>query len=164
MPHINHENKFEVAKMHLDRFWHEIFWRRENEQKIAVWSVGLFAAVLALVYGHTGDIEFNQKVLLALLPALLGVLSSWYLFQNWRKDKEIAYLIVQLNEALGAWEEDYLIPGSALYPIKWKEWGIDPATLKNQWFGKFVTDKVSLSYFFFTLCSSFVCIIGILTK
>ena len=49
MPDIDPKDNFEVAKMHLDRFWHEIFWRRETEQKIAVWSVGLFAAVLALI-------------------------------------------------------------------------------------------------------------------
>lgn len=126
MPHIGHDDKFELAKMHLDRFWHEIFWRRKSEQKITVWTVGLFAAVLALVYGRIECLGSNQKLLLIILIAALGFLSCIYLYRNARKNSEVGFLIVQLNEAMGAWEEDYLIPKAVLYPPEWKNWGIDP--------------------------------------
>jgi uncharacterized membrane protein len=91
MPHISHNDydKFEVAKLHPDRFWHEIFRRRESEQKITVWTVGLFAAVLALVYGRIECLEWNQKLLLILLLAALGILSCVYLYRNARKNSDL---------------------------------------------------------------------------
>lgn len=165
MPHIEaNDNKFEAAKIQLDRFWHEIFWRRENEQKIIVWSVGFFAAILALVYGSESDLKLVQKLILTSLPVILGLLSSWYLFQNWRKDKEIAHLIVKLNEALGAWEPGYFVPDQPLYPEKWRQWGHDPSLNKWQFFTKFRRDKVSFGYFCLVIASTVICVLGILAK
>jgi hypothetical protein len=146
MPQINDHDKNEVAKMHLDRFWHEIFWRRESEQKITVWSVGFFAAVLVLVYGKTECMEWQQKLLLVLLIAILGLLSCIYLYRNARKNSELGFLIVRLNEAMGAWEKGYLIPDTELYPVKWKEWGINPEASSKEWFFKLMK-KISISSF-----------------
>ncbi len=142
MPYISNPHKFEEAKLHLDRFWEEIFWRRENEQKIAVWSIGLFTALLTFVYGADVKLEFPQGIIISVLTSILGLLSAWYLYQNWRKDKEIAYLIVKLNEALGAWENGYFISGVPLYPEKWKNWGIDPGLERKRFRKRFVKDSV----------------------
>ena len=150
--------------MHLDRFWNEIHWRIESEQKITVWSVGLFEAVLALVYGKIECLEWCQKLLLISLLACLGLLSCVYLYRNARKNSEIGYLIVQLNKALGAWEEDYLIPKAVLYPPKWKNWGIDPTASWKEWFRKFITFSISLLYICFVLFACIVCIMGIIIK
>ena len=157
-------DKFDLAKLHLDRFWQEIFWRRENEQKITVWTIGLFAAVLALVYGSERDLELNQKIVLCCLPLILGILAAWYLFQNWRKDKEVARLIVRLNQALGAWEENYPIYGEKLYPNAWKKWGIDTNLTFGARLRAFGKDYISLFYFFSVILAMGLCVAGILIK
>lgn len=164
MPYINGPPKIEIAKLHLDRFWQEIFWRRENEQKVTVWSVGLFAATLALVYGAETPLTCGQRLVLSLLPLILGFFASWYLFQNWRKDKEIAFLIVRLNEALGAWEPGYLAPGEPLYPEKWRTWGIDPSQPRGSFRHRFFRDRVSLLYFCLVIVATLLCCAGIWLK
>lgn len=154
MPKIQDTSEFELVKLHLDRFWHEIFWRRENEQKITVWTLGLFGALLALVYGQVTTLDLPQKIVLSCFPIMLGSIAAWYLHQNWVKDREIARIIVRLNESIGAWEENLLVHGDSLYPEKWKTWGQ----------GTFAQDKVSLFYFLFVLGSSVLTIIGIMLK
>lgn len=161
MPYIDQKNQFEAAKMHLDRFWHEIFWRRESEQKITVWSVGFFAAVLAIVYGRTESLECTHKWLLILLLAVLGVLSCIYLFKNARKNSELGYLVVQLNDAMGAWEEGYFIPNDRLYLVEWKKWGINPEASSKEWLKKLLKSSISLFYICFVFLACIVCIVGI---
>lgn len=151
MPRIKTDNEFELAKYHLERFWKEIFWRRENEQKITVWSVGLFGALLVLVYGKTPSLEFWQKLLLSCFPLILGIIGSWYLFRNWKKVQDIARIIVKLNSCLGAWEVNFLVEDGTLYPEGWKTWGM----------GKFSEDKVSIGYACFVAISALLTILGI---
>jgi hypothetical protein len=154
MPKIVAPNDFEAAKLHLDRFWHEIFWRRENEQKVTVWSIGVFWGVLTLTYGVNFDLTCVQKLILASFPLLLGVVACWYLHENWRKNKEIARLIVKLNESLGAWEPNYLVSNGTLYPEKWKYWGRD----------HFRKDKVSRTYLLCVILAGVLSFIGTMLR
>jgi hypothetical protein len=155
MPTIQASSNFELAKLHLDRFWHEIFWRRDNEQKITVWTVGLYGALLALVYGQNTSLDILQKVILSCFPVMLGTIAAWYLYKNWKKGKEIAQIIVRLNEALGAWDVGVLTQGEKpLYPSAWRTWGQ----------AKFKQDKVSLYYFRFILFATALTVIGIFVK
>ena len=152
MPTIKAPTKFELAKLHLDRFWYEIFWRRENEQKITVWTVGLFGALLTLVYGRTTPLANVQKGIISAFPLMLGSIAFRYLRQNSKKNKEIARQIVRLNEALGAWENNYLVNGSSLYPEKWKQWGN----------GEYSQSKVSFLYYIIVIGSTLLTTLGII--
>jgi len=144
-------DKCDLAKQHLDRLWREVFWRRENEQKISVWSVGLFGALLAVVYGREHEFDCVQKTILSLFPVILGFTSAWYLHKNWSKCRTLACIIVELNKALGAWEEGYLIPHTILYPEDWQNWGKE----------SFIKDKVSVSYLLLVIVASLLTAAGI---
>lgn len=152
MPKIQVENEFELAKFHLERFWKEIFWRRENEQKITVWSLGLFGVLIALVYGKNTGLELLQKLLLSSFPLMLGFIGCWYLHQNWKKAQQIARIIVSLNDSLGAWEKKLIVNSGTLYPEKWKTWGKK----------RFRDDKVSFCYTCFVAISAFLTILAII--
>jgi hypothetical protein len=154
MQTIHASSDFDLAKFHLDRFWHEIFWRRENEQKITVWTIGLFGALLALVYGRVTTLELLQKIVLSCFPAMLGFVACWYLHKNWVKGSEIARIIVQLNKAIGAWDKGILLQDSPLYPQKWENWGQE----------SFTKDHVSFFYFLSVLGSAVFTVVGICLK
>jgi len=53
MPEIEPQSEFDVVKLHLDRLWEEVSWRRENEQKITIGSIGFFGVLLTIVYRST---------------------------------------------------------------------------------------------------------------
>ena len=55
------EGKRATARQRLDRLWHEVLWRRDNEQKITVWAIAPFGALLAIGYGRTTGLESPQK-------------------------------------------------------------------------------------------------------
>ena len=152
MPKIPAPNDFEAAKLHLDRFWTEVFWRRENEQKVTIWSVGFFGFLLTLTYGASIDLCFLQKLALAAFPCLLGAGTSWYLRENRRKSRDIARLIVKLNDSLGAWEPGYLIADDALYPERWKRWGVAGSS------------KVSFAYQILVMAAALLSSAGIMLK
>lgn len=156
MPSITKKESIEVAKLHLDRLWQEIFWRRETEQKVCVWTIGSFAAVLALAYGRDKGLTFEQKWLFSALPLVLGPLSAWYLLLNAKKNKAIARVIVKLNSSLGAWEKGHLIDDKedSLFPDSWSNWG--KLTLKDE--------RVSFFYILLVLLTSVYALVGLFLR
>lgn len=154
MPKIKIDNEFDVVKLHLERLWKEVFWRRENEQKITVWCIGLFGILLTLVYNSDFPNDNCHKILISIFPLLLGIVGSIYLYINWKKTVDIARIIVKINEGIGCWENNYLVDEGTLFPKKWKNWGQDC----------FKQDKVSFMYFVILIFSALVTIIGIILR
>lgn len=117
--------KIEVAKTFLTILWAEVHWRRETEQKVVTWTIGLFAAIVALIYTKDSTVSGGPRVFLALVILALGILACRYLIKNWRKGKEVSGVIVKLNASLGAWEDGYLCQDGTLFPDSWRNWGND---------------------------------------
>jgi hypothetical protein len=151
MPEIEPQSEFDVVKLHLDRLWEEVSWRRENEQKITTGSIGFFGVLLTIVYSSNLDIKWYQGLVITPFPLVLGIFVGWYLWQNAEKRKAVSRVIVKLNKSLGAWEPGYLITGESLYPEKWKAWGSVP----------FRKSKVSSRYLWFVSIAALLSSIGI---
>lgn len=117
--------KLEVAKTFLTILWTEVHWRRETEQKVVTWTVGIFAAIVALIYTKDSTVSTGPRIFLSLAVLALVILTCGYLIKNWRKGKEVSGVIVKLNASLGAWEDGYLCQEGMLFPDSWRNWGID---------------------------------------
>ena len=85
MPFIHDPVKFEAARLQLERFWREIFWRRQIEKKITFWTIGFFGVTLVLVFTKAVDLHFPRNCIIAFFPAAIGYCACSYLRVNWRK-------------------------------------------------------------------------------
>lgn len=144
----------EVVKLHLDRLWHEVFWRRENEQKVMLWTFGLVGVLVSFIYGSQRSLEPSHRCVLMVLLGLVGAAAIFYLYQNFRKVKALARVIVRINQKLGAWQKNE--GEESLYEETWERWGRADKVLRLE-----KPDLVTGGYIVITLLVTILGIVAI---
>ncbi len=115
------ETLYWKEKLHLEKFWEEVYWRRNREKQMVIWVVSLVGVLLSLCYGLEKPPEDPQKLTLMVLLLLVGLGAAYHVVENYWKVNNIAKSIVRINSRLGAWQP-YDDEGP-LYPEAWKQWG-----------------------------------------
>jgi len=93
---------------------------RERSLRLTIWILGLAVAFIWILVSGT-SLTLHQKWILTVIVAVLGGVSFWFVYaleRGFDKNREV---MIDLEEALGCYQEGLYIDSKALYPNEYKQ-------------------------------------------
>lgn len=100
----------------------EVYARREQMMKCSAFgSFGLLAMLCALLLGpRSGALNPSDAFLLAIASLVWSALFSGLILQQHYRHRLAKQMLIQLERALGFYEEGLFLDNQSLYPEQWK--------------------------------------------